>query len=114
MPTEPKHILALVLVLALALPTVASAFCTAPLAPTPPVTWNKPTKPSVPYCINEYARTHTCSDWEIESYRSDMNRFRNEVSDYIAELQRYISAVNLYADQAVSYAVCEADDVQNQ
>ena len=39
------------------------AYCSEPSAP-----YSKPSKPSVPYCVNEYSNTHTCDDWEIQSY----------------------------------------------
>ena len=38
---------------------------------------SKPTKPSVPYCVNEWSNTHTfCDDWTINSYNRDVENYR--------------------------------------
>ena len=34
------------------------AWCSEPMAPSAPSTWSKPTKPMVPYCVNEWNNTH--------------------------------------------------------
>lgn len=83
----------------LALCGQASAFCS---QPSPPMF--KPTKPTVPWCVNEWNNTHTCSDWEIDSYNSDVRQYRNEVD-------RYITGLNTYLDDAVAYAECEIRDL---
>jgi hypothetical protein len=79
------------------LPINLYAFCSEPSAPY----W-KPSKPSVPYCVNEYANTHTCDDWVIESYYSDLDSYRYEVQRYINELQQYVSNASDYANCEIS------------
>jgi hypothetical protein len=73
-------------------------------------------RPSVPYCLSDYSWSgrHTCDSWELDSYK------RN-VDDYIAQLNRYIeeandlaSSVRRFAEEAYDYAVCEANEVSAQ
>jgi len=85
--------------LALAITAVsgdAFAFCSEPTKP-----WSKPTKPRVPYCVNEWSRTHTCADWEIDQYNRQVRRYNDEVEMYLQALQRYVN-------QAIAFAKCEA------
>jgi len=77
------------------MPTVSHAFCSEPSKP-----WSKPSKPSVPFCVNEWAKTHTCDDWEINSYNS-------AIQDYNRQVEAYIEALRRYVDEAVEYANCE-------
>ena len=51
--------------------SVTNAFGYSPIAPKPPGVFAKPTKPTVPFCVNEIMNTNTCSDWEISSYNSE-------------------------------------------
>ena len=79
-------------------------FCYAPTAPS---NWDrptKPTKPMVPFCVNEWNNTHTCSDWEIESYYSDIRNYNYEVESYVNDLQNY-----LY--DAEDYVRCEINSL---
>ena len=89
----------------------AAAHCSEPTAPDPPASYSKPTKPTVPYCVNEYDRTHTCDDWEISSYNSDLDQYNSDVDDYIRKLKYYLSEVDSYSNEAVSYAKCEANSL---
>jgi len=93
--------------LILLLPIAASGYCTPPYAPEVPSSYSKPEKPGVPYCVNEYAGTHTCDDWEISSYRDALQRYQSEVNAYVRTLQSYASAASAYASAAVQYAKCE-------
>ena len=70
--------------------------------PSPP--WSKPIEPSVPWCVNEWNNTHTCSDWEIESYYSDIRNYNYEVESYVNDLQNY-----LY--DAEDYVRCEINSL---
>lgn len=79
---------------------VAKAYCTEPSAP-----YYKPEKPLVPWCVNEYAGTHTCDEWEIDNYYDSINNYKTEVDDYIAQL-------NAYIDEAVEYAQCEVANLE--
>jgi hypothetical protein len=75
------------------------AYCSHPSVP-----YNKPTKPNVPFCVNEFAGTHTCDSWTINSYNSAVRNYKYEVDAYIEELNRYVRA-------ASNYAQCEASNL---
>ena len=75
----------------------AYSFCS---APSEPGIFSRPTKPSVPFCVNEFTRTHTCDSWEISSYNSALRSYQYEVESYVSDLQRYV-------DDARAYAECE-------
>ena len=76
------------------------AFCT---APSPP--YFKPVKPSIPFCVNQFTKTHNCDSWTINSYNSAIRNYNYEVDNYIEELNRYVRA-------ASDYAKCEASNLQ--
>ena len=79
---------------------MAEAYCMEPSAPN-----FRPEKPLVPWCVNEYAGTHTCSEWEINDYYSSVSYYKSEVNNYIAQL-------NAYIDEAVEYAQCEVANLE--
>lgn len=78
----------------------ALAFCS---EPSPP--WTKPSPPSTPYCVNTWDNTHTCDDWQIDSYNREVRTYRDDVAEYVAALQRYV-------DDAVDYAKCEINSLE--
>lgn len=71
----------------------------------PSAPYSKPEKPLVPWCVNEYAGTHTCDEWEIDNYYDSINYYKSEVNNYIAQL-------NAYIDEAVEYAQCEVANLE--
>jgi hypothetical protein len=73
------------------------AYCTEPRVP-----YHKPMKPSVPLCVNELFKTHTCDSWTINSYNSSIRNYNYEVDTYIDELNRYVRAASDYAKCEVS------------
>ena len=73
----------------------AKSWCFEPSTP-----YSKPNKPSVPFCINEFSRTHTCSAFILNSYNSDIEAYNRDVNNYIRDLQNYV-------DDAFDYAECE-------
>ena len=83
------------------------AFCSEPMTPSPPSSWNKPSKPTVPFCVNEFSNTHNCDDWTIRSYNNDIENYRREIQNYQSELQDYVNDANRFASQAYDYANCE-------
>ena len=89
------------------LPANVLAYCSNPTPPDPPSTYLRPTKPSVPYCVNTYSNTHTCDQWEIDSYNNDLERYKNDVEDYIRKLKGYVREANSFASETVDYANCE-------
>ena len=64
-----------------------------------------PTKPSVPWCVNEWNNTHTCDEWEIDSYYSDIEAYNNDVEGFIYQLNNYV-------DEAVKYARCRMGELE--
>ena len=96
-----------VIVIVLFTPTYVLAYCSEPMAPSAPSTYSIPSKPSVPFCVNEFSNTHTCDDWEIDSYNSDLERYRYEVDDYQRSLQSFVNDAGDFARESLDYANCE-------
>ena len=90
----------------------ALAFCSEPSAPSAPSTFNRPDKPTVPFCVDTFDNTHTCEDWEIDSYNRDLRNYRDEVDDYVQDLRDYIDEAEDYYSDVVAYAKCEVDDIE--
>lgn len=89
----------------------ARAYCSEPMAPSPPRSYAKPTKPIAPFCVNEFTRTHTCDDWQIRAYNTEIEIYRSDVEDYVRKLKWYVQEAATFADQALSYAKCEVNDL---
>ncbi|MDE0307341.1 MAG: hypothetical protein OXI87_21045 [Albidovulum sp.] len=116
-PTHHKKIIeirpvgiAISVVMALSAASV-SAWCNAPSTMWIPMTPVAPNKPYVPICINEYTRTHTCSDWEIASYNNDVENYNWELEQYERDVDAYIDALNEYLYEAREYAECMVDEL---
>lgn len=104
LPFAARIILGLPLLLvsaALITSGAAQAFCYAPDAPS---SFHRPSKPTVPFCVNEWNNTHTCDEWQISSYNNDVQTYNSDVEDYVRRLKRY-------AEEAVEYARCEINDL---
>lgn len=71
----------------------AILFCSQPYAPTAYLS-----KPSKPYCLT----FGQCERWEIDNYRSEVDRYFRSLSQYADEVDNY------YAD-AVQYVRCMSD-----
>ncbi|HQZ13799.1 MAG TPA: hypothetical protein PK286_13035 [Devosia sp.] len=87
------------------MPSAALGYCSDPSAPS--FYGSKPIAPSKPYCINSYTNTHTCSDWEVSSYNSDIDRYNDALRQYQWDVDRYVDELKSYIDEAVEYAECE-------
>lgn len=87
------------------------AYCSEPSSPDAPSTIYRPTKPSVPYCVNTYINTHTCDDWEIDSYNAEIEQYNAEVEEYVDKLKYYISEAEEYLSEVVDYAKCEIRNI---
>ena len=61
-----------------------------------------------------YTREHTCDQWELDSYFSDVEDYVNELQTYLDEINEYSRKVTLLARDAEAYAVCEAEEVSTQ
>ena len=96
-----------VLIIFLIIPEKVFAWCSEPIAPSAPSSWSKPTKPSVPFCVNEWNNTHTCDDWTITSYNNDLQNYRYDVENYQRELQYYVDEAQRFINDAYEYANCE-------
>ena len=96
-----------VLIIFLIIPANVFAWCSEPMAPSTPSSWSKPTKPSVPFCVNEWNNTHTCDDWTITSYNNDLQNYRYDVENYQRELQYYVDEAQRFVNDAYEYANCE-------
>lgn len=73
--------------------SAAYGFCYEPSAPS--AFLRKPTKP---YC----AATRSCSDWEVDAYRSEVDR-------YFRDLGIYADEVDSYYSDAVEYIRCMSE-----
>jgi hypothetical protein len=87
--------------------SLAVSFCREPKAPT--FYHSKPAKPRTPYCVNEYAKTHNCSESEIYSYNRDVESYNSQLRLYGSQADMYVSELKDYVKKAVEYAKCEAD-----
>jgi len=92
-------------------PAETFAFCSSPYAPEPPSTSMRPQKPMVPYCIDTFAKTHTCSDWEINSYNDARRQYKYEIEEYIRKLKNYVREAGEFASETVNYANCEIRNI---
>lgn len=87
-------------------------YCSEPHAPSTPSPFiYKPDKPRLPYCVNEYTRTHTCDDYTINSYNNALESYRNDLEYYIDQLQYYVEQAQDFANEALSYAKCEINSL---
>lgn len=73
---------------------VGLRYCSQPIAPMLSV-YSKPNKP---FC----AATRSCSKWEVDQYRSD-------IDSYYVKLKRYLADVDAFSVDAYDYAKCMAD-----
>lgn len=98
----------------LSAPTLALAFCSQPYGdvtlPDAPGSFHKP---SAPYCLSGYkfSRKHTCSDWEIRSYQSEIEDYLNKLQTYANDAVDAANKAISFANDAKSYAKCESEDV---
>jgi len=102
-----RAVMAPILILLSGADAFALSFCTAPSAPS--FYQTKPIEPREPYCVNKYAMTHNCSDWEISRYESELATYKSSMSSYVWAANRYIDELNEYVKKAKNFAVCEAD-----
>lgn len=68
----------------------AYGYCSQPMAPSAYIS-----KPNKPYCFS----ARNCSDWEINSYKRD-------VDSYYEDLRRYAGQVDDYYNDATKYVKC--------
>jgi len=88
---------------------LAGVYCSAPTAPSFYDT--KPTKPDVPYCVNEYSSTNTCDEFTIGSFNSEVESYNSALRSYRSSVELYISELNSYLREAKDYADCEVSNL---
>ena len=83
-----------------------NAYCFEPTAPTAQFSFSRL---SVPYCLSSYSYSgqHTCEQWEIDSYISEVEAFQRELNSYLDE-------VRAFAADAGDYARCELNEVKEE
>lgn len=65
----------------------AYGYCSQPIAPT--AFLRKPTKP---YC----ATNRSCSEWEVSSYRDEVDRYFRNLREYAADVDSFYSDASDY------------------
>ena len=101
----------------LLMPEQSHAYCSEPSfyksAPDAPGSYSKP---NVPYCLStySYSGTHTCDDWEINSYLDEVRDYVGKLRDYADEANNFANTAIRFANEAVDYANCEAKDANTQ
>jgi hypothetical protein len=99
------------------IPLQAYAFCSEPSEnidfPDPP---GSISRPSVPFCLSsyKYSGTHTCDQWEIDSYQRKIRDYVSELQTFMSEAYDAAKEAADFATEAEEYARCEADDVASQ
>ncbi len=96
-------------VIAIALTTTAFGYCFEPSAPR--FSGYKPTEPHTPFCINKFSNSHTCSEWEIDSYNREVESYNSQLRTYQWAVDSYVDDLNTYVDDAVTYAKWEISDL---
>ena len=93
-------------------PGVGAAFCSPPDPPDSPSTLYRPDPPIPPYCLSPFTGTHTCEEWEIDSYNDAVRQYKYELEDYLGKLKQYASDAEEFADAALDYAKCEIRNLE--
>ncbi|MEJ1118082.1 hypothetical protein V9K92_06330 [Phyllobacterium sp. CCNWLW109] len=97
--------------------TGASAYCSKPSQsidfPDGPGSYDRP---SVPFCLSGYkfSGTHTCEDYELTSYQSDIEEYIGKLNKYIRDNNDAAEEAAAYALAVAKYAQCEADEASSQ
>lgn len=106
-PLFRTKILMTTLTFAVMFPGEVRAFCSPPDAPDSPPTYQRPSKPITPYCVDTFRGTHACDDWEIDSYNDAVRQYKYELEEYIRRLNNFVMEAESFANEAVDYANCE-------
>jgi hypothetical protein len=93
-----KNLLLLGICFSFLLPIKAYSFC---FEPSNPGYFNM-SKPTTPYCVNEWNNTHTCEQWVIENYYNELSNYNSSVDNYINDLNEYVRDANSYAECLVN------------
>lgn len=101
------------------LPAPAFGYCYEPSAPyglNPPDAPGSYSRPSVPFCLSNYSYSneHTCDQWELDAYFSDIEDYATSLQTYLVDFDDYARKVANLALEAEAYALCEAEEVSTQ
>ena len=88
---------------------IAGVYCSKPSVPS--FYDQKPIKPSVPFCVNDFMKTHTCDDFTISQYNSEVETYNSRLRSYNSSVEIYIAELNRYVRKARDYAQCEVDNL---
>ena len=69
--------------------SAAYGFCSAPSAPSAYLS-----KPNKPYCFS----ARSCSSWEINSYKSDVDRYYENLRSYAKQVDNYYNSATKYVE----------------
>jgi hypothetical protein len=64
------------------------------VAPTAPIMYSR--KPIVPYCVNEITHTHTCDEFTVSQYNSELEAYNRAANRFIQDFNMYVQDVNEY------------------
>lgn len=101
------------------LPAPAFGYCYEPSVPSRLSAPDAPgsySRPSVPYCLStySYSNEHTCDQWELDAYFSDVEVYVNSLQTYLVDFNEYARKVSRLEQEAEAYALCEAEEVSTQ
>lgn len=85
----------------------ASGICSAPRAPY--FYQTKPLKPAKPFCIDEILKKHTCDNYTIDQYNSEVESYNSQLLAYKSASELFVMELNDYLKKAKEYAQCEVD-----
>lgn len=71
-------------------------------------------EPNSPYCLSgyRYSRTHTCESYEIDRYVNEINDYIRELNQYANEANNFAQAAIDFANEASAFARCKADEAK--
>lgn len=87
----------------------AFAFCS---QPSPGILFDFPepyiSEPTVPFCLSGYKYTgeHTCTEWEVDSYFSELEQYQSDLDSYISDVNDFMRKARRHAEEAEEYADC--------
>lgn len=81
--------------------------------PDPPGSFSRP---NVPYCLSSYSysASHTCEEWELDRYFSDIDAYVASLQRYLNEFNDFTREVASLSEDAERYANCEAKEATTQ
>jgi hypothetical protein len=91
----------------------AWSYCSAPRPPSTMMKPDKPRKPTVPYCVNEFTSKHTCETYQIDAYNSEVEAYNGRLRTYRSEIESYVQELQNFVKEAERFAICEIESLQD-